>query len=217
LSDAFVQSRWVEREVNAAFDVRLSREPLFIKETLSDPKFDAPDPYQAGGGPKEPTGWNRFSYVGGDPVNHRNHPGLFIDDDACEGDGECGIDDGGGDDPGQYPVCGKGQTYDPKTDSCVTPTPTCEEQLRHRLQVTLAPDNLRWQVLRDNLFPWRVADKSSTGDSGSLTASGGASAIARFCTFRMGHDLTFSWKNSISILVERISNITDRTGGSSAG
>ena len=33
----------------------------------------------------------------------------------------------------------------------------------------------------------------------------------------VGNDVTFSWKNSISLLLDRISNITDRIGGTSAG
>jgi len=37
-----------------------------------------------------------------------------------------------------------------------------------------------------------------------------------FVRFRMGHDLTFSWKNSIN-MVKRISIFTDWIGGTSAG
>jgi RHS repeat-associated protein len=37
-------------------------------------RFNTPDPYQASGGPSDPGSWNRYSYVGGDPVN-RLDPG----------------------------------------------------------------------------------------------------------------------------------------------
>ncbi|MBE7545138.1 MAG: RHS repeat-associated core domain-containing protein, partial [Solibacteraceae bacterium] len=39
-------------------------------------RFTSPDPYQASGGPAEPGSWNRYTYVGGDPVNWFDPPGL---------------------------------------------------------------------------------------------------------------------------------------------
>ena len=38
-----------------------------------------------------------------------------------------------------------------------------------------------------------------------------------FVGFRMGNDVTFSWKNSINVVLERISNTIDRIGGTIAG
>jgi RHS repeat-associated protein len=32
-------------------------------------RFNVPDPYQASAGAEDPTGWNRYMYVGGDPIN----------------------------------------------------------------------------------------------------------------------------------------------------
>ncbi len=39
-------------------------------------RFTSPDPYQASGGPADPGSWNRYAYVGGDPVNWYDPPGL---------------------------------------------------------------------------------------------------------------------------------------------
>jgi hypothetical protein len=35
-----------------------------------------PDPYTASGGPADPQSWNRYAYVGGDPVNRNDRSGL---------------------------------------------------------------------------------------------------------------------------------------------
>jgi RHS repeat-associated protein len=32
-------------------------------------RFMTPDPYKASGGPQDPGSWNRYAYVGGDPIN----------------------------------------------------------------------------------------------------------------------------------------------------
>jgi len=40
-------------------------------------RFTSPDPYQASGGPADPGSWNRYTYVGGDPVNKSDPLGLF--------------------------------------------------------------------------------------------------------------------------------------------
>jgi len=42
-------------------------------------RFTSPDPYQASGGPSDPGSWNRYSYVGGDPVNYNDSYGLQRD------------------------------------------------------------------------------------------------------------------------------------------
>jgi RHS repeat-associated protein len=39
-------------------------------------RFTSPDPYQASGGPADPGSWNRYTYVGGDPVNYADPEGL---------------------------------------------------------------------------------------------------------------------------------------------
>ncbi len=39
-------------------------------------RFMSPDPYQASGGPGDPGSWNRFAYVGGDPMNRVDPTGL---------------------------------------------------------------------------------------------------------------------------------------------
>ncbi|MBL8290417.1 MAG: RHS repeat-associated core domain-containing protein [Bryobacterales bacterium] len=39
-------------------------------------RFHQPDPYQASGGPTDPASWNRYTYVGGDPVNFNDATGL---------------------------------------------------------------------------------------------------------------------------------------------
>ncbi|MBX9602273.1 MAG: hypothetical protein K2X35_14795, partial [Bryobacteraceae bacterium] len=40
-------------------------------------RFATPDPYQASGGPADPGSWNRYAYVGGDPVNNTDPEGLY--------------------------------------------------------------------------------------------------------------------------------------------
>jgi RHS repeat-associated protein len=40
-------------------------------------RFITPDPYAASGGAMEPSSWNRYPYVTGDPVNHTDPLGLF--------------------------------------------------------------------------------------------------------------------------------------------
>ena len=42
-------------------------------------RFLSPDPYRASSGPSNPASWNRYSYVGGDPVNNSDPFGL----DTC--------------------------------------------------------------------------------------------------------------------------------------
>jgi RHS repeat-associated protein len=39
--------------------------------------FLTPDPYRASGGPADPGSWNRYAYVGGDPVNFNDPAGLI--------------------------------------------------------------------------------------------------------------------------------------------
>jgi len=42
-------------------------------------RFNTADPYQASAGPSDPGSWNRYSYVGGDPVNNHDWQGLAIE------------------------------------------------------------------------------------------------------------------------------------------
>ena len=39
-------------------------------------RFNTADPYQASAGPSDPVSWNRYAYVGGDPVNRVDSRGL---------------------------------------------------------------------------------------------------------------------------------------------
>jgi RHS repeat-associated protein len=40
-------------------------------------RFVSPDPYMASGGPADPLSWNRYAYVGSDPINFYDPEGLF--------------------------------------------------------------------------------------------------------------------------------------------
>lgn len=44
------------------------------------------DPYMASGGPKDPGSWNRYAYVGGDPINRTDRTGKHWD--VCDPDDE---------------------------------------------------------------------------------------------------------------------------------
>ena len=39
-------------------------------------RFTSPDPYRSSGGPADPGSWNRYAYVGNDPVNKNDPSGL---------------------------------------------------------------------------------------------------------------------------------------------
>ena len=67
-------------------------------------RFNTADPYQASGGPGDPSSWNRYSYVQGDPVNHRDTHGLMMDEL---------VDDGGG--GGDWDYFGGGDPFDAST------------------------------------------------------------------------------------------------------
>ena len=55
-------------------------------------RFNTPDPYRASAGPSDPGSWNRYAYVGGDPVNSLDPTGLFSegngDDAGCSYNGQ---------------------------------------------------------------------------------------------------------------------------------
>jgi hypothetical protein len=51
-------------------------------------RFNVPDPYMASVGTEDPGSWNRFAYVGGDPINFQDPSGrwrcLYCDDDEID-------------------------------------------------------------------------------------------------------------------------------------
>jgi RHS repeat-associated protein len=49
-------------------------------------RFLTPDPYRASGGPADPGSWNRYAYVGGDPVNFNDPAGLIKERPAIPDD-----------------------------------------------------------------------------------------------------------------------------------
>jgi hypothetical protein len=58
-------------------------------------RFLSPDPYRASGGPGDPGSWNRYAYVGGDPINFLDPEGLMQSAPGRNGPGE-EIGPGGG-------------------------------------------------------------------------------------------------------------------------
>jgi RHS repeat-associated protein len=56
-------------------------------------RFNTSDPYMASGGAVDPESWNRYAYVGGDPINGYDPRGLL----TCKGDGEDEYRPGGSD------------------------------------------------------------------------------------------------------------------------
>jgi RHS repeat-associated protein len=54
-------------------------------------RFNTPDPYKASGSAGDPNSWNRYAYVAGDPTNHTDRRGLYIDDLPAAAD-DCGPD-----------------------------------------------------------------------------------------------------------------------------
>jgi RHS repeat-associated protein len=46
-------------------------------------RFTTADPYRASGGPGDPGSWNRYTYVGGDPVNRTDPSGLLMSAVGC--------------------------------------------------------------------------------------------------------------------------------------
>jgi RHS repeat-associated protein len=86
-------------------------------------RFMTPDPYRASGGPSEPQSWNRYAYVGGDPINYHDPSGrersiIGTCDDLVNGEPQdgCNLDS----DPGGSLVgCGVGMSFDSIADACV--------------------------------------------------------------------------------------------------
>ncbi|MBI1897281.1 MAG: RHS repeat-associated core domain-containing protein, partial [Acidobacteria bacterium] len=71
-------------------------------------RFLTPDPYVASGGAADPGSWNRYAYVGGDPVNWIDRRGLDK----------------------KYPMCGPGgeKGSEEEDDMCYEPSPSYEPQ-----------------------------------------------------------------------------------------
>ena len=105
-------------------------------------RFNSPDPYWANDGIKEPGSWNRYAYVGGDPINYNDRSGnnrAFVDGNTnpC-GDpayfyyqmtrGDTSMDGCGSDGSGDFsmevvaesaPPPPPRRKLDPKSDECV--------------------------------------------------------------------------------------------------
>jgi RHS repeat-associated protein len=69
-------------------------------------RFLSSDPYEASGGASEPGSWNRYPYVGGDPVNFRDKKGLFSRWAGDECEENCEEGEGGPPDEIPEPQCG---------------------------------------------------------------------------------------------------------------
>ncbi len=55
-------------------------------------RFNTPDPYQGSAGPGDPGSWNRYSYVGGDPVNRLDLAGTcWITTYSSDGNGNFSV------------------------------------------------------------------------------------------------------------------------------
>ena len=115
-------------------------------------RFATPDQYMASGGPADPGSWNRYAYVGGDPINYWDPNGQIMAapgdlgpvacpswDEACQfwsggGGGIGGGSIGGG-------VCAPGSYFNATANSCEKagtgdgdgpPPPTCSIALYER-------------------------------------------------------------------------------------
>ena len=82
-----------------------------------------------GGDPKDPLSWNRYAYVNGDPVNHRDRRGLY-DADWCDPDDPDDCEDPGYDCDDMFGFaevdsCSEGSG--PGDDETATSTPDCQD------------------------------------------------------------------------------------------
>jgi RHS repeat-associated protein len=84
-------------------------------------RFNTPDPYAGSAKPSRPGSWNRYSYVGGDPVRRFDRHGL---DEECDPDYDpsCYCDDYGCTDPCQ-PIADTVVGGSSPTDACGQPVP----------------------------------------------------------------------------------------------
>ena len=99
-------------------------------------RFLTPDPYDESASPKDPSSWNRYAYVLGDPIKHRDRRGLEVDcdDDDCDESGDPNCDEEGvtcyqgGNGGGGGNVCLPPFVWNAKWGSCVPPAPgACSE------------------------------------------------------------------------------------------
>ena len=95
--------------------------------------------------PADPTSWNRYAYVQGDPVNHADRHGLFLDaeqciddPDACEDEDWGGSGGGGGGGGCGYangfnlldgPTPDPGCPVQPTPPTSTAPPPSCDDLL----------------------------------------------------------------------------------------
>jgi RHS repeat-associated protein len=121
-------------------------------EAPGDGRFLSPDPYQPSAGPEDPSSWNRYAYVGGDPINFIDPTGLLKScpkGDGCKGGGGPGDDDicsmsleqfiakyGQGWIGYYFQLCGGGPISrpdpDPNPDPPDPPQPECFAELKYR-------------------------------------------------------------------------------------
>jgi RHS repeat-associated protein len=113
-------------------------------------RFNTPDRYKASVGSSDPGSWNRYGYVGNDPVNYMDQGGTernLVDDDPSPiyagGIGACGgvgINGLFGNSTGCSAV---GGDYGPVTHYSPPPQPNCEDQLTAKLNDYLAGSPLK--------------------------------------------------------------------------
>jgi RHS repeat-associated protein len=86
-------------------------------------RFNTADQYMAlangANDPSTPHSWNKYAYVLGDPINHTDRHGLFLDAEQCIGDPEaCEAEDWGSDG-------GAGYAADPTSPASDSAAPNC--------------------------------------------------------------------------------------------